>query len=500
MAEYIMALDQGTTSSRCILFGVDGKIVSSSAREFPQIFPKEGWVEHNPMTIWSSQIGAAAEALMKIGGQWQDVKAIGITNQRETVVVWDRATGQPVYNAIVWQCRRTADYCGQLKEQGYAPMIKEKTGLLLDPYFSATKLHWILENVEGVKERAERGELCFGTVDTWLMYQLSGGEIFATDYSNASRTMLFNISTLEWDEELLSLFGVPRAMLPEVKPSSGLFGYSDSGILGARIPISGVAGDQQAALFGQCCFEKGNMKNTYGTGGFLLMNTGEEPCFTDNGLLTTVAWGLDGKVHYALEGSVFVCGSAVQWLRDGLKVIESAADSEYMASKVKDSGGIYIVPAFAGLGAPWWDPYARGMMIGITRATTKYHIIRATLESICYQTADVIGLMEESIGRKVEKLPVDGGASANNLMLSFQADILGVPVERPDCIETTALGAAYLAGLGVGIYKNTEEIAKQHSIEKQFLPQMPEDEKERRVRSWRKAVQRALAWKEDDDN
>ena len=500
MAEYIMALDQGTTSSRAILFTTDGKIVSSSAREFPQIFPQEGWVEHNPMTIWSTQIGAATEALMNIGGSWQEVKAIGITNQRETVVVWDKKTGAPVYNAIVWQCRRTADYCAQLKEQGYAQMIKEKTGLLLDPYFSATKLHWILENVSGVKEKAARGELCFGTVDTWLMYQLSGGKIFATDYSNASRTLLFNINTLTWDEELLTLFGVPRSMLPEVKPSSGLFGYSDAGILGATIPISGVAGDQQAALFGQCCFDRGDMKNTYGTGGFLLMNTGEKPCFTDNGLLTTVAWGVDGKVNYALEGSVFVCGSAVQWLRDGLRVIESAADSEYMANKVKDSGGVYIVPAFTGLGAPWWDPYARGMIIGITRATNKYHIIRATLESICYQTRDVITLMEDSIGEKVEKLPVDGGASANHLMLSFQADILGIPVERPSCIETTALGAAYLAGLGIGIYQSTDEIRQNHHIERSFAPKMEQQEKERRVKAWSKAVKRALAWKDEDED
>ena len=500
MAEYIMALDQGTTSSRCILFTLDGKMASSSAREFPQIFPSEGWVEHNPMSIWSSQIGAAAEALMKIGGQWQDIRAIGITNQRETTIVWDRATGIPVYNAIVWQCRRTADYCAELKEKGYTQMIKEKTGLLLDPYFSATKLHWILENVEGVRERAERGELCFGTVDTWLLYQLSGGKIFATDYSNASRTLLFNITTLSWDKELLELFDIPASMLPEVKPSSGLFGYSDSGILGAKIPITGVAGDQQSALFGQCCFEKGTMKNTYGTGGFLLMNTGETPYFTDNGLLTTIAWGLDGKVHYALEGSVFVCGSAVQWLRDGMRVLESAQDSEYMASKVKDSGGVYVVPAFAGLGAPYWDPYARGMIIGITRATTKYHLIRATLESICYQTADVIGLMEDSIGHKVEKLPVDGGASANNLMLSFQADILGVPIERPSCVETTALGAAYLAGLGIGVYQSTDDISKNHHIERTFAPEMTEEERHRRLKVWSKAVQRTLKWIEEENN
>ena len=500
MTKYIMALDQGTTSSRCILFTPEGKIASISAREFPQIFPKEGWVEHDPMTIWSSQVGAAAEALMKIGGQWQEVATIGITNQRETVVVWDRQTGTPIYNAIVWQCRRTAAYCDSLREQGYAQMIKSKTGLLLDPYFSATKLRWILQNVEGAREKAEKGELCFGTVDTWLMYQLSGGQIFATDYSNASRTLLFNINTLEWDDELLSLFDIPRSILPEVKPSTGIFGYSDVGILGAKIPISGVAGDQQAALFGQCCFTPGSMKNTYGTGGFLLMNTGDTPCYTENGLLTTIAWGMDGKVSYALEGSVFVCGSAIQWLRDGLKVIDSASDSEYMANKVKDSGGVYVVPAFAGLGAPWWDPYARGMIMGITRATTKYHIIRATLESMCYQTADVIALMQDSTGIEVSRLPVDGGACVNDLLLSFQADILGVPIDRPACIETTALGAAYLAGLGVGIYKNVDDIRENHKIEQTFEPVMPEDERQKRLRRWRRAVERSLAWKEADED
>ena len=410
MKRYLMAFDQGMTSSRCILFDTDGKIASVSTREFPQLFPKEGWVEHDPMAIWSSQIGAAVEALLQVGGQWHEVAAIGITNQRETTVVWDRKTGVPVCRAIVWQCRRTAAYCDELREAGYEDRIKQKTGLLLDPYFSATKLRWILENVEGARARAEAGELCFGTVDTWLMYQLSGGRIFATDYSNASRTLLFNIHTLDWDDELLSLFGIPRCMLPEVRPSQGVFGYSDPDILGARIPICGVAGDQQAALFGQCCFEKGMMKNTYGTGGFLLMNTGEKPCLTENGLLTTVAWGAEGKVMYALEGSVFVCGSAIQWLRDGLKIIDSAADSAYMAGKVPDSGGVYVVPAFTGLGAPWWDPYARGTIVGITRATTKYHIIRAVLESMAFQTADVIDLMQRSTGLSAARLPVDGGA------------------------------------------------------------------------------------------
>ncbi len=498
MNRYIMALDQGTTSSRCILFTTEGKIASTSTREFPQLFPQEGWVEHDPMAIWSSQIGAAVEALLKVGGQWPEVCAIGITNQRETTLVWDRKTGAPLGNAIVWQCRRTAAYCDQLRETGYEDMIKQKTGLLLDPYFSATKLRWILENTPGARARAEAGELCFGTVDTWLMYQLSGGKIFATDYSNASRTLLFNIRTLDWDDDLLALFDIPRCMLPEVKPSQGLFGYSDPDILGARIPICGVAGDQQAALFGQCCFEKGMMKNTYGTGGFLLMNTGDTPFLTENGLLTTVAWGAEDKVTYALEGSVFVCGSAVQWLRDGLRILDSASDSAYMASKVPDSGGVFVVPAFTGLGAPWWDPYARGTIVGITRATTKYHIIRAVLESMAYQTADVIDLMQRSTGLSTPRLPVDGGASANDLLLGFQADILQCPIDRPRCIETTAFGAAMLAGLGAGIYENTEQIKRMRAIERTFAPQMNKEERDRRLKAWRRAVERSLAWKEEE--
>ena len=376
MKKYIMALDQGTTSSRCILFEKNGRIASMVQREFPQIFPHEGWVEHDPMTIWSTQISVATEALLKIGGSWSDVYGIGITNQRETTVVWDSVTGAPIYNAIVWQCRRTADYCEELCRDGKEAMIKKKTGLLVDPYFSATKLHWILENVAGAREKAERGELRFGTIDTWLIWQLTDGKVHATDYSNAARTMLFNIHTLDWDDELLELFSIPRSMLPEVKPSSGIFGYTADEILGAELPIAGVAGDQQAALFGQCCFDEGEIKNTYGTGAFLLMNTGEKPYMTDNGLITTIGWGIGDKITYALEGSVFTCGAAIQWLRDGLRIIESAADSEYYASKVKDSGGVMIVPAFQGLGAPWWDPYARGMIIGLTRATNKYHLIR----------------------------------------------------------------------------------------------------------------------------
>ena len=496
MKKYIMALDQGTTSSRCILFEKNGKIASMVQREFPQIFPKEGWVEHDPMTIWSTQIGVATEALLKIGGTWGEVYGIGITNQRETTVVWDRKTGAPIYNAIVWQCRRTAEFCQKLTEDGYEEMIKAKTGLLIDPYFSATKLHWILENVDGAREKAENGELCFGTIDSWLIWNLTGGKVHATDYSNAARTMLFNIHALEWDDELLRLFNIPRSMLPEVKASSGLFGYTDARVLGAELPIAGVAGDQQAALFGQCCFDTGEMKNTYGTGAFLLMNTGDKPYMTTNGLITTIAWGIGDKVTYALEGSVFTCGAAIQWLRDGLRIIESAQDSEYYASKVKDSGGVLVVPAFQGLGAPWWDPYARGVIIGITRATTKYHLIRATLESLAYQVVDVVDLMQRSTNIKVKKLKVDGGASANNLMLDFQANILGVTLERPECIETTALGAAYLCGLALGVYESVDEIKANNGIEKSITPTESDDWRVAKIKTWRRAVERSLGWAE----
>ena len=494
MKKYIMAFDQGTTSSRCILFEKNGKIVSSAQREFPQIFPREGWVEHNPMTIWSTQIAVATEALMQIGGTWDEVAGIGITNQRETTVVWDRNTGAPIYNAIVWQCRRTAEFCEKLACDGHTKMIKSKTGLLIDPYFSATKLHWILENINGAREKAERGELCFGTIDTWLIWNLTGGKVHATDVSNAARTMLFNIHTLEWDKELLELFKIPESMLPEVMPSSGIFGYTDARVLGAELPIAGVAGDQQAALFGQCCFSDGDVKNTYGTGAFLLMNTGDEPYMTDSGLITTIAWKIGDKVTYALEGSVFTCGAAIQWLRDGMKIIESAQDSEYYASKVPDSGGVMVVPAFSGLGAPWWDPYARGVIIGITRATNKYHIIRATLESLAYQTADVVRLMEESTGLGVGKLKVDGGASANNLMLQFQSDILGVPLERPKCIETTALGAAYLCGLALGIYDSLDDIRANNEIERTVLPSQDEKWRISHVERWKRAVEKSLGW------
>lgn len=494
MKKYIVALDQGTTSSRCIIFEKNGQIASMVQREFAQIFPKEGWVEHDPMTIWSTQISVATEALLKIGAGWDEVHGIGITNQRETTVVWDRKTGTPIYNAIVWQCRRTADKCSLLAQEGYAKQIREKTGLLIDPYFSATKLAWILDNVDGARKKANAGELAFGTIDSWLIWNLTGGKVHATDYSNASRTMLFNIHTLKWDTELLDLFNIPESILPQVKPSSGIFGYTDPHILGAEVPIAGVAGDQQSALFGQCCFNEGDVKNTYGTGAFLLMNTGNVPMDSDDGLLTTIAWGIDDKVTYALEGSVFTCGAAIQWLRDGLKIIESAQDSEYYASKVPDSGGVVVVPAFQGLGAPWWDPYARGLIIGITRATTKYHLIRATLESLAYQTLDVVELMESTTGLKTSKLNVDGGASANSLLLSFQADILGIPLARPKCIESTALGAMYLCGLALGVYKSLDEIKENNAIEKTVMPTMDDDKRTALIRIWRRAVERSKAW------
>ena len=497
MKKYILALDQGTTSSRAIIFEKSGDIKSVVQREFEQIFPKDGWVEHDPMTIWSTQFSVATEALLKIGASWDEVHGIAITNQRETTVVWDRNTGAPIYNAIVWQCRRTAALCDELDKAGYTNIIKEKTGLVLDPYFSATKLKWILDNIDGARERAKRGELCFGTVDSWLIWNLTGGKVHATDYTNASRTMLFNINTLKWDDELLKLFDIPREILPEVKPSSSIFGYTDKTILGASLPIGGVAGDQQSALFGQCCFYEGELKNTYGTGAFLLMNTGLTPKNTTNGLLTTIAWGIGDKVYYAVEGSVFVCGSAIQWLRDGLKILDSAQDSEYYASKVSDSGGVMVVPAFQGLGAPWWDAYARGMIIGITRATTKNHIIRATLESMAYQTLDVVDLMERSTGIKVTSLKVDGGASANNLLMSFQSDILGIEVERPTNIETTALGAAYLCGLALGVYSSIDEIKQNRRVERVFLPRESDDWRTSRIKQWRRAVERSLLWKED---
>lgn len=497
MKKYIMSFDQGTTSSRCILFEKDGSIKSMVQREFKQIFPQEGWVEHDPLTIWSTQISVATEALLKVGGSWNEVYGIGITNQRETVVVWNKKTGKPIYNAIVWQCRRTAAFCESLKEGGYEPIIKEKTGLIIDPYFSATKIKWILDNVDGAKEKANSGELCCGTIDTWLIWKLTNGKVHATDYSNASRTMLFNIKELKWDDELLRLFDIPKSMLPEVKPSASLFGYTDINILGAELAIGGVAGDQQAALFGQCCFDAGELKNTYGTGAFMLMNTGESPYISADGILTTIAWGIGDKVTYAVEGSVFTCGAAIQWLRDGLKLIENAKESEYYASMVEDSGGVIVVPAFQGLGAPFWDSYARGLIIGITRATKKEHIIRATLESMGFQTADVIELMEHSTGITVKSLKVDGGASANSLLLQFQSDILGITLERPTCIETTALGAAYLCGLTLGVYDSLEKIKENHKIDVRFNSTKTEVWRNERMHIWHDAVNRSLGWKKN---
>lgn len=494
-----MSLDQGTTGSRCIIFSIDGAAVSSRSSEYPLHFPHEGWVEQNPADIWNSQITVAKEAVETSGIKWSDIAAVGITNQRETVIMWDRHTGEPVYNAIVWQCRRTADLCEKLKNDGLEKTIKEKTGLLCDPYFSATKIKWILDNIAGVRARAERGDILFGTVDTWLMWKLSGGKIHATDYSNASRTMLFNINTLEWDDELLSVFNIPRAILPRVMPSSGIFGYTDKSVLGAVLPISGVAGDQQAALFGQCCFERGELKNTYGTGGFLLMNTGEKPAFAQGGLLTTIAFGLNGKVYYALEGSVFICGAVIQWIRDGLGLIKSASESEAMAAQVADNGGVYVVPAFVGLGAPYWDPYARGAIFGLTRASNKHHIIRAAIESMAYQTYEVTAAMERESKIKITTLRVDGGASQNNLLLKFQSDILGIDVVRPNCAETTALGAAYLAGLGAGCYRNTDEILKLSSQSRRFSPDMSDEKRDSLILGWHNAVERTLGYSKPHD-
>ena len=494
MSKYIIALDQGTTSSRAIVFDDDLNIVSVAQNEFRQIYPQSGWVEHDPMEIYATQYGVMMEAVAKSGVDAHDIAAIGITNQRETTIMWDKNTGRPVYNAIVWQCRRTASFCDQLRNEELVDTIRDKTGLVIDPYFSATKIRWILENVPGAKEQADRGELLFGTVETWLIWKLTGGRVHATDYTNASRTMLYNIKELKWDKELLEIFNIPEKILPEVKPSSSLFGYTDEKILGAKIAIGGVAGDQQAALFGQCCFDVGELKNTYGTGAFLLMNTGNDPHITSDGLLTTIAWGINDKVTYALEGSVFTCGAAIQWLRDGLEIIESAQDSEYYASKVKDSGGVMVVPAFQGLGAPWWDPYARGIIIGITRATTKNHVIRATLESIAYQTSDVISLMEEQTGLRVKSLKVDGGASSNNLLLKFQSNILGISIERPVCVETTALGAAYLCGLALGVYQSVDEIKANRKIDKTFTPEETNAWREENLNRWRKAIKRSLSW------
>lgn len=492
-----MALDQGTTSSRCIIFNEKGEIVITTQKEFRQIYPKNGWVEHDPNEIWSSQLSVMTEAKAQMDIAPEKIRAIGITNQRETTIVWNRKTGEPIYNAIVWQCRRTAPMIDKLVEDGYAERIREKTGLVVDAYFSASKIKWILDHVKGAREEAERGNLMFGTVDTWLMYKLSGGQIFATDYTNASRTMLYNIHELKWDKELLELFDIPESMLPEVKPSSGLFGYASVENMGASVPIAGVAGDQQAALFGQCCFCPGDAKNTYGTGCFLLMNTGDKAVSSKNGLLTTIAVGIDGKVEYALEGSIFVAGAVVQWLRDEMHLIHTAAETEGLAQSVEDSNGVYIVPAFTGLGAPYWDAYARGAVFGLSRGTTKAHFVRAALESLAYQTSDVLKAMSEDSGTPLVSLKVDGGASANNFLMQFQADILNTSVQRPVVIETTALGAAYLAGLAVGYYESRDSIRKNWNVGGTFEPSMEKPERNRLLEGWKDAVHRSGGWMKD---
>ncbi len=500
MARYIMALDSGTTSNRCILFDRSGRVCSVAQKEFTQIFPCPGWVEHDADEIFATQLEVAQMAMRNIGISASDIAAIGITNQRETTIVWNRVTGRPIYHAIVWQCRRTAEHCQQLRNRGLTEKIRKKTGLVIDPYFSATKIAWILENVPNAREQAQRGELLFGTVETWLIWKLTGGRVHVTDYSNASRTMLFNINTLSWDEEILSLLDIPSAMLPQVMPSSAVYGKTDAQFFGAPITIAGAAGDQQAALFGQTCFSAGEAKCTYGTGAFVLMNTGEKPMFSDNGLVTTIAWGLDGKVQYALEGSIFVAGAAIQWLRDELRFMESASDSEYMAREVSDTNGCYVVPAFTGLGAPYWDAYARGTIVGLTRGVNKYHIIRATLDSITYQTNDVLTAMANDSHIHLENLKVDGGASANNYLMQTQADISAAPVMRPRCVETTAMGAAYLAGLAVGYWKNLDEIRANWAVDRVFKPEMDEKQRKTRLHNWKRAVSCAVAWEEKEPN
>ena len=490
--QYMMALDQGTTSSRAIIFNWNGESVSVAQKEFTQIYPKSGWVEHDPMEIWASQISVAQEALLRQGLSQRDIAAIGITNQRETTVVWDKETGEPVYNAIVWQCRRTADICEKLKADGMEQVFREKTGLMLDPYFSGSKLRWILDNVPGVRERAENDKLLFGTIDSWLIWKLTGGSVHITDVSNASRTLLFNIHTLDWDDELLGIFDIPRSMLPEVRASSEVYGETDPGIFGFAVPVAGAAGDQQSSLFGQACFAEGDVKNTYGTGCFMLMNTGNKPVASNSGLLSTVAWKIGNDIIYALEGSVFVAGAAIQWLRDELRLIEEAPDSEWMAAKVADTCGVYLVPAFTGLGAPHWDPHARGIVTGLTRGANKYHIIRATLESIAYQSNDLLHAMQKDAGMKIKALKADGGASANNFLMQFQANILGCPVQRPVHTEATALGAAYLAGLAVGVWKNKDEIAKSWELGRTFEPAISEEKRDELLKGWDEAVRIAL--------
>ncbi len=497
MAKYIMALDQGTTSSRCILFDKAGNICSMAQREFEQIYPKPGWVEHNPMEIWSTQYAVMSEAMALVGAKPKDIAGIGITNQRETTIVWDKETGEPVYNAIVWQCRRTAKDINLLVKDGYADVIKAKTGLVPDAYFSATKIAWILSNVAGARKKAEEGRLLFGTVDTWLIWKLTGGAVHVTDYTNASRTMLFDIHNRCWDKELLEKFNIPEVMLPKVKPSSCIYGYTDPSVLAGNIAIAGAAGDQQAALFGQCCFEPGEVKNTYGTGCFLLMNTGDKPVESKHGLITTIAAGSDDQLHYALEGSVFTGGAIVQWLRDEMRLIRSSSQSEDYARMVNDTNGVYIVPAFSGMGAPYWNPYARGCVVGLSRGANKEHFIRASLESIAYQTYDVLKAMESDTGHIVKELKVDGGASANDFLMEFQADILGAKIRRPKCIETTALGAAYLAGLAVGFFKDLNEIRDNWQLASTFESSMAPSDRDNLLAGWRRAVKCAISYTDE---
>ncbi|MDO5564199.1 MAG: glycerol kinase GlpK [Eubacteriales bacterium] len=494
MAKYVMALDAGTTSNRCILFNEKGEMCAVSQKEFTQYFPKPGWVEHDADEIWETELFVAKEAMKKANVKAEDIVAIGITNQRETTIVWDKNTGKPIYHAIVWQCRRTSEYCDTLKNSGLVDIFRKKTGLVIDAYFSGTKLRWILENVEGARQKAENGELLFGTVETWLIWKLTNGKVHVTDYSNASRTLLYNIVDLKWDDDILKELNIPKCMLPEVKPSSCVYGKTAAEYFGSEISIAGAAGDQQAALFGQTCFKPGEAKNTYGTGCFMLMNTGEKPVYSNNGLVTTIAWGLDGKVEYALEGSIFVAGAAIQWLRDELKIINSSPESEKEAESVKDTNGCYVVPAFTGLGAPHWDQYARGTIVGLTRGVNRQHIIRATLESIAYQVNDVLQAMNADSGIELAALKVDGGASANNLLMQMQSDLIGSKVQRPKCVETTAMGAAYLAGLAVGYWKDKSDVIKNWAIDKEFSPKIGDVDRALKIKGWNKAVKRSFGW------
>ena len=496
--KYIMAFDAGTTSNRCIIFDKKGNICSVAQREFKQIYPKAGWVEHDANEIWATQYGVAAEAMQKIGVSAKDIAAIGITDQRETTIVWDKATGEPVYNAIVWQCRRTSEYCDSLKDKGLEDSFREKTGLIIDAYFSATKLKWILDNVKGARQKAENGELLFGTVETWLIWKLTKGKVHITDYSNASRTMMFNINTLEWDKDILEELDIPKCILPTPMPSSCIYGETDSDYFGHPIKIAGAAGDQQSALFGQTCFTRGEAKNTYGTGCFMLMNTGNKPVFSNNGLLTTIAWGLNGKVNYALEGSVYVAGASIQWLRDEMHIIDSAPEADYMASRVPDTNGCYVIPAFTGLAAPYWDQYARGTVVGLTRGVNKYHFIRATLESIAYSTYDLAQQMEKDLGLKIKSLKVDGGSSQSDFLMQVQSDLLDKELLRPTCIETTAMGAAYLAGLAVGYWTSTDEIKKNWKVSKTYKSSITKENREKRIKGWHKAVKYAMGWAKDE--